>query len=287
VAEARAPSPGRSGEGVIVVLLVVLALPVWATAGMPATGAAPSAHGDADVLIPAPELRSRGPPASSVRLARPTVAVPSPVRVDPQFPSASAVPTMCRRPGRTRPILDPTTTTDYNNQSTQRLRRDATGQVTANSVDRRTRESLIAHIGDTERYRKFRPIHAGMWLLHGHVDQLAALVNGLGNLLDVLANAARKTRLRCTGSSGYGSRTTSATRRHRGVGPVGESQCRRPQVANLRPAMTSTSPPSGRASTWPAVAIPATEALFPAPNADSALGSAPSRSDHVSRRTTC
>jgi hypothetical protein len=142
-------------------------------------------------------------------------------------------------------------------------------------------------IGDTERYRKFRPIHAGMWLLHGHVDQLAALVNGLGNLLDVLANAARKTRLRCTGSSGYGSRTTSATRRHRGVGPVGESQCRRPQVANLRPAMTSTSPPSGRASTWPAVAIPATEALFPAPNADSALGSAPSRSDHVSRRTTC
>ena len=98
----------------IVVILVLLALTVWATAGMPATDATPSAHGDVDVLIPAPELRSRGPPASSVRLARPTVAVPSPVRVDPQFHAVSAVPTMCRRPGRTRPILDPTTTTDYN-----------------------------------------------------------------------------------------------------------------------------------------------------------------------------
>ena len=60
----------------IVVILVLLALTVWATAGMPATGAAPSAHGDADVLISAPEVRSRGPPASSVRLARPTAEVP-------------------------------------------------------------------------------------------------------------------------------------------------------------------------------------------------------------------
>ena len=97
----------------ILVLLVVLAPTVW-TAGMPVIGAHPSADGDADVVIPAPEVRSRGPPANSVRLARPTVAVPSPIRVDPQFHAVSAVPTMCRRPGRTRPILDPTTTTDYN-----------------------------------------------------------------------------------------------------------------------------------------------------------------------------
>ena len=86
----------------ILVILVLLALTVWATAGMPATGAAPSAPGDADVVIPAPEVRSRGPPASSVRLARPTAevpvlsvrpAVPRSVRSANDVPSAGPHPT--------------------------------------------------------------------------------------------------------------------------------------------------------------------------------------------------
>ena len=55
---------------------VLLALTARGTAGMPATGAGPSADGDADVVMPAHEVRSRGPPTSSVRLARSTAEVP-------------------------------------------------------------------------------------------------------------------------------------------------------------------------------------------------------------------
>ena len=71
----------------MIVVILAVALTLRGTAGTPTTGADPSAHGDADVVMPAHEVRSRGPPTSSVRLARPTAAVPvSPF--DPQCTSS-------------------------------------------------------------------------------------------------------------------------------------------------------------------------------------------------------
>ena len=73
----------------IVVLLVAIVLTANGAAGITATGAAHPAHGDGDALLPAPERRSRGPPVSPVRLARPTVVVPVlsvSIRSSPQCP---------------------------------------------------------------------------------------------------------------------------------------------------------------------------------------------------------
>lgn len=130
----------------IVVILVLLALTVRGTAGTPTTGADPSAHGDVDVVIRVHEVRSRGPPTSSVQLTRPTAEVPvlsvrpAVHEQSPQCRNAAMPPA-----GLAPEMLDPTTTIDYNNRSTSIPAEGSAGQITANSVDRRTRESLTVH----------------------------------------------------------------------------------------------------------------------------------------------
>ena len=64
--------------------------------------------------------------------------------------SSAAAPTKCRRPGSTRPILDSSIANDYNNRPIPMPSEGAAGQVNANSVDRRTRESLIVYTHQAE-----------------------------------------------------------------------------------------------------------------------------------------
>jgi len=88
---------------------------VLATACVGVAGAATVAnHDDArkDRLAPT----SRGPPTQGCdspgrRHQCPSHPIDSQLRAVPPVPA-------CRRPGRTRPMLDPTTTTDYNYRST-------------------------------------------------------------------------------------------------------------------------------------------------------------------------
>jgi hypothetical protein len=120
----------------LVVAMVALVMPVvLVRAGEPTAGATPNA--------PALQLehRSRGPPESRCD---------SPGRRS-QFRPVRSIRIASntrntRRPGSHLPkILDLRNTTDYNNQPTQHPRRALPGQITANSVDRRTRESMIVH----------------------------------------------------------------------------------------------------------------------------------------------
>ena len=98
------------------IVVVVLAVLVWATRSLGAVGLDDATlAGGSDAPGTSPELRSRGPPRARCD---------SPGRRS-QFPfcpcrsavlRSAAVPTMCRRPGSTRPILDSSITTDYNNR---------------------------------------------------------------------------------------------------------------------------------------------------------------------------
>lgn len=123
------------------------------------TGAGEPAHGD-DAPTPAPELRSRGPPSAQCDSPgrRPSSRL---VRVDPQSTKCP----QSRRPGpHPTELLDPTTITNNNKRPIPSPLEGATGQVTANSVDRRTRESLIAHRDCKMTYEKTRETMPGTTL---------------------------------------------------------------------------------------------------------------------------
>jgi len=120
----------------LVVAMVALLMPVvLVRAGEPTAGATPNAP------VLQLERRSRGPPQDRCD---------SPGRRLQFRPVRSIRITLktrnTRRPGsHLAKILDPCITIDYNNQPTQHPRRALPDQITANSVDRRTRESLIVH----------------------------------------------------------------------------------------------------------------------------------------------
>jgi hypothetical protein len=95
---------------VIVTLVLVVVLGVLATAPagpVPTSGTASEDHDEPDPRPPA--QRSRGPPARSGALARPTT-VPSVRPAAPEQSSVPPVPSAGPHPDR---MLDPTITTDY------------------------------------------------------------------------------------------------------------------------------------------------------------------------------
>ena len=116
MADVRAPGPGRSGEGVIglvlgVVAMVIVAVPGVRTARMPESPVAP---------MPLPADRPRPEPGGRGQLVRSTgrrLQCPD-CPVELESPSSPAVPITCRQSGSTGPILDLTRITDYNNQLT-------------------------------------------------------------------------------------------------------------------------------------------------------------------------
>ena len=69
-------------------------------------------------------------------------------------------------------MLDPTTTIDYNNRSTSVPAEGSAGQITANSVDGRTRESLIAHKLLTMLLRQVDALDADIDALTTRIDEL-------------------------------------------------------------------------------------------------------------------